>query len=478
MTTAMVQTMNGMSRPHEGLRELRALVALAGPLVLSQLGQIAIQTTDVIMIGWLGPEPLAAVSLGAVAVFVLLVFGFGVVSASSPMLAQVLGRRRWLVREPRRTVRQGFFAALLVGLPASLLLWQIEPVLLALGQDPKLVAMTEPYVRAAQFALVPALLAFGLRNFINALERPRAGMFVTFAGIVFNALANYVLIFGAFGLPALGLLGAGIATALTNVAQFAALLGFVLIDRRLRRYRLLGRLWRADWPRLLELLRIGLPIGVALVFEVGLFGAAVYLMGLIGTAELAAHQIAIQIASVAFMVPLGISQAATVRVGLAAGRGDLAGARVAGLVALATGTVFMASMVVVLWTLPEMLIAIFIDIEAPASAPVVDLAISYLAIAALFQVVDGGQVIGAGALRGLKDTRMPMIIAGIGYWLLGFPGAVLLGFVFGLGGVGIWLGLALALAATAVPMIARFLRLARPGAAPWPAIGSNSANAR
>ena len=464
----MTTTTKGFSSAPAGWRrETRALLALAGPLVLAQLGQIAIQTTDVIMIGWLGPEALAAASLGTVAVFVLLLFGIGVVSATSPMLAQVLGGKRHAVRDPRRTARQGFWAAALIALPVSLLLWQIEPVLLTFGQDPKLVAMTEPYVRAALFAVFPALLAIGLRNFINALERPRAGMVVTFAGIVFNAVANYGLIFGAFGLPALGLLGAGIATALTNLAQFAALLAFVLVDRRFRRYRLLGRLWRPDWARLRELLRIGLPIGVTLVFEVGLFGAAVYLMGLLGTAELAAHQIAIQIASVSFMVPLGISMAATVRVGLAVGRQDLEAARRAGLAALAVGTAFMAIMAVVMLTVPVVLTSIFIDVGEPTNGRVVDLAVAFLAVAALFQVFDGGQVIGAGALRGLKDTRMPMVIAGIGYWAIGFSSAIALGFGWDLGGVGIWFGLLIGLAATAGPMIWRFLRLTRlPAAVP------------
>lgn len=448
-------------RPTGWRHETRALLALAGPLVLAQLGQIAIQTTDVVMIGWLGPEALAAASLGTVAVFVLLLFGIGTVSATAPMLAQVIGAKPNAVRDPRRTVRQGFWAAALVSLPVSLLLWQIEPLLLALHQDPKLVAATEPYVQAALFSIFPALLTMVLRNFINALERPRAGMVVTFAGIAFNALANYALIFGHFGLPALGLWGAGIATALTNVAQFAALLTFVLLDRRFKRYRLLGRLWRPDFRRLRELLRIGLPIGVTLVFEVGMFGAAVYLMGLIGTAQLAAHQIAIQIASVSFMVPLGISQAATVRIGLAAGRRDLARARLAGLAAFTSGTAFMTGMAIVLLTLPAPLISIFIDTGVAANARVVELATTFLAIAALFQVVDGAQVIGAGSLRGLKDTRMPMVIAGIGYWLIGFPSAILLGFGLGQGGAGIWFGLAIGLAATAVPMIWRFILLTR-----------------
>lgn len=450
------------AQPQGRRRETRALLALAAPLVLAQLGQIAIQTTDVIMIGWLGPVELAAASLGMVAVFVPLLFGIGVVSATSPMLAQVLGANRHAVRDPRRTVRQGFYAAGLVAAPVGFVLWQIEPILLALGQDPVLVAMTEPYVRSAMVAIFPALLAMGLRNFINALQRPRAGMVVTFAGIAVNAVANYGLIFGHFGLPALGLLGAGIATALTNALQLLALLAFVLADRRFRRYRLLGRLWRPDWPRLLELLRIGLPIGVTLVFEVGLFGAAVYLMGLIGTAELAAHQIAIQIASIAFMVPLGISQAATVRVGLAAGRGDLEGARRAGLVALASGSLFMVLTASLMVSLPVPMIGIFIDTAEPANARVVELATMFLAIAALFQLFDGGQVIAAGSLRGLKDTRVPMVMAGIGYWLIGFLAAILLAFGLGLGGLGVWFGLAVGLAATAAPMLWRFLRLTRP----------------
>jgi MATE family multidrug resistance protein len=458
-----------------GRREVPALLRLAVPLVLAQLGQVAIQTTDVIMIGWLGPTALAAAGLGVPAIFVLLLFGIGVVSATAPMIAQDLGRKRHAVREPRRTVRQGFWAALMVGLPITVLLWHVEPVLLAIGQDPDLVAMSEPYVRSAMLGLVPALWTIGLRNFINACERPRAGMMVTLFGIVLNAIANYGLIFGHFGLPALGLLGAGIATACTNLAQLLLMVAFILVDRRFRRYHLLGRFWRPDWQRFHDILRIGLPIGITLVFEVGLFAGAVYLMGLIGAAEIAAHQIAIQIASVAFMVPLGISQAATVRVGLAAGRHDLASARRAGLAALGLGTVFMLGMAVVMWTLPELLIRIFIDVDAPESRPVVELATGFLAVAALFQVFDGGQVIGVGALRGLKDTRVPMIIAGIGYWVIGFASAILFGFGLGLGGVGIWIGLAFGLAATAAPMIARFLRLTRPSPARREALRSSVA---
>ena len=306
-------------------REARALWALSVPIVLTNLGQVAIQTTDVVMIGWLGPEALAASVLGVNVNFVLLLFAIGVVIATAPMMAQDLGHKRHAVREPRRTVRQGFWVALAIGLPSWLLLWHIAAILHLLRQDPALIAAAEPFVRAAMWGLVPALWFVVLRNFIAALERPRAGMVVTFLAIAFNALAGYGLIFGAFGLPALGLRGAGIAAALTNVLMFLGLLAYVQTDRQFRRYQILGRFWRPDWVRFREIFRLGLPIGVTLVMEVGLFAGAGFLMGWVGTAELAAHQIALQCAAVTFMVPLGLSQAATVRVGLAVGAGDRAG---------------------------------------------------------------------------------------------------------------------------------------------------------
>ncbi|MGH6942675.1 MAG: MATE family efflux transporter, partial [Geminicoccaceae bacterium] len=354
-------------------REARALAALALPIILTNIGQIGIQTTDVVLIGWLGPEALAASVLGVNVMIVLLLFGIGVVTATAPMIAQDLGRFRHAVREPRRTVRQGFWMALALGLPAWLLLWQIRPILGLLRQDPALIAAAEPYVHAAMWGYVPALGFVVLRNFIAALERPRAAMVIMLIGVAFNAIAAYGLIFGRLGLPALGLRGAGIAAALTNFLLFAGLLGYVLIDRRFRRYRILGRLWRPDWPRFREIFRIGLPIGVTLILEVGLFAAAGFLMGWIGTAELAAHQIALQCASVAFMVPLGLAQAATVRVGLAAGRRDQDGILRAGLAALGLGTAFMAGTASLMWTLPHAIVGLFVDAGDPANARVVGL---------------------------------------------------------------------------------------------------------
>ena len=442
-------------------REARALASLSVPIILTNVGQVAIQTTDVVMIGWLGPAALAASVLGVNVMFVLLLFGIGVVAATGPMIAQDLGWRRHAVREPRRTVRQGLWVALALGLPAWLLLWNIAALLHLFRQDPALIAAAEPYVHAAMWGFVPGLWFVVLRNFIASLERPRAGMVVTFFAVGFNALADYGLIFGAFGLPALGLRGAGIATALTNGCMFLGLLAYILIDRQFRRFHILGHLWRPDWARFREIFRIGLPIGVTLVMEVGLFATAGFLVGLIGTAQLAAHQIALQCASVAFMVPLGLAQAATVRVGLAAGSGDVQGILRAGIAALVMGGLFMLGTATLMWTAPHSIVGLFIDAGDPANAPVVHTAVTFLAIAALFQIFDGGQVIGAGALRGLKDTRWPMAIAGLAYWIVGIGLATGLGFGAGWGGLGIWIGLAAALAVAAFLMVARFLRLQR-----------------
>ena len=444
-------------------QEAGSLARLSVPIILTNVGQVAIQTTDVVMIGWLGPEALAASVLGINVMFVLLLFGIGVVAATAPMIAQDLGRRPYAVRGPRRTVRQGLWVALAIGLLAWALLWHIAPLLRLLRQDPELIAAAEPFVRAAMWGFVPGLWFVVLRNFIAALERPRAAMVIMLIGVSFNAIAGYALIFGRLGMPALGLPGAGIAAALTNWFVFAGLLGYVLIDQQFRRFHLLGRLWRPDWARLRELFRIGLPIGVTLVMEVGLFAAAGFVIGLIGTAQLAAHQIALQCASVTFMVPLGLAQAATVRVGLAAGAGDGQGVLRAGLMALIMGGVFMLGMATVMWTAPGAIVGLFVDARDPANATVVHAAVTFLSIAALFQIFDGGQVIGAGALRGLKDTRWPMAFAALAYWAVGGTLALGLGFGAGLGGFGVWLGLAASLAVAAALMIGRFLALQHRG---------------
>lgn len=443
--------------------ELRATLWLGAPLLLTNLAQMALATTDLVFIGRLGADKLAAGTLGINLFYAVLIFALGVTTATAPMMAQELGRNRHAVRDLRRTFRQGLWIALFITLPAWALLWQTEPILLALGQDAGLAADAHSFVHAVMWSLLPFLGFVVLRSFVAALERPMWALAVTLAAILFNIAANWVLVFGHLGFPALGLVGSGLATSASNLFLFAAMALVVGIHKRFRRYHLFGRWWRADWNRLRELWRIGLPIGVTMAFEVTIFNAAVFLMGLIGKTEVAAHAIAIQIASATFMVPMGLSQAATVRVGRAAGAGDRDGITRAGWTAFALAIGFMSITCIVMMTMPAPLIAAFIDTRDPANAAVAATAAAFLFYAGMFQIADGAQVIAAGSLRGLQDTRVPMLYAAFGYWGLGMPLCLLLGFYFGLGGTGIWIALAASLALVAVVMVRRWTMRERLG---------------
>src|SRR5690606_8668006 len=344
-----------------------------------------------------------------------------------------------------------------VSVPIWLILWQAETILLAMGQDPALAGIAASYVRALQWAVLPFYGYIVLRSFISALERPRWALVVAFFCVAFNVLANWCLMFGNLGFPALGVPGSGIATTLCSLLMFFGLTAVVSLDRNFRRYRLFGRFWRPDWPRFIALLKLGLPIAGILTFEVSIFNAAAFLMGLIGPVALAAHGIAIQIASVSFMVPMGLGQAATVRVGRAFGARDGSAVTRAGWIALVMGVSIMAAIAHLMLLAPRLLIGGFINLEAPENQAVIKMAITFLALAALFQIADGAQAVASGMLRGLHDTTVPMIYAAIGYWGIGLPLGVVLAFQFGYGGVGIWLGLFIGLASVALLLISRWL---------------------
>lgn len=461
--TARVQAPAGADRTHPWLAEIRATILLSLPLILTNLAQTVITATDVVILGWVDARHLAASALATNLYFALLIFGIGLVSAVSPMVARERGRNRHAVREVRRTVRQGLWASVALAVPFWIILWHTEELLLWLGQDAELAHLAATYMRGMQWALLPFLWYLVLRSFIAALERPFWSLVVGMAGVVFNALIVWALVFGHFGLPKLGMFGAGIGSTLSAVVMF---LGMALVctrDRTFRRYRVFGRFWRADWPRFLALWRLGLPMAVAVALEVTVFNAAVFLMGLISPVAVAAHAIAIQIAALCFMVPLGFSQAVTVRVGIAYGAGDADAIRRAGWTPFILGVSFMACTALTMLAIPETLIGVFLDRTDPANAEVIALAVSFLGIAALFQVFDGAQAIAGGMLRGMHDARVPMIYAALGFWGVGLSLSVLLGFWAGLGGIGIWIGLATGLAVVSGLLLARWLRRERLG---------------
>ena len=442
---------------HPWRTELRAMLALAWPLILANLTMAAIQATDVVLMGWLGPRPLAASALGLNLSFAFTLICLGLVTASSPMMATALGARRHSVIEVRRTFRQSFWLVGTVTLPVWLILYNSEPLIRGLGQEPALARDAQTFLRGYLWSMLPFLLFQAMRNFVSALERPGWILAISLVGILLNALLGYGLIFGHFGLPALGIFGGGLASSIVWGLLAIMLAAVIRTDRQFRRFHLFGRLWRPDWPRYRNMWKLGLPIGLAMGFEGGVFSAAAYLMGLIDAESVAAHAVALQIAALSFMVPWGLSQAATVRVGLFLGQGDRGGITRAGWTAWGLGVFFMATMALLIWAFPRELLTLFLD-DTPGNARVIALGVAFLGIAAVFQVVDGAQVVGAGMLRGLHDTRVPMIFTFVGYWAIGIGIGAWLAFGRGWQGEGIWTGLAIGLAIVAVLMIWRWSR--------------------
>lgn len=443
------------------LTEARATLALAWPLILTNMAQMLINATDVVMMGWLGPEALAAGALANNLNIIFLIFGIGIVTACSPLVAAERGRARHAVRDIRRTVRQTLWVAATISPVVMLIMWQAESILLAFNQQPHVAALAAEYADFIALQLPLAFFYTTFRLFLTALERPVVPMIIGAIAVPVNAVFNYALMFGHFGAPELGLKGAAVGSVATSAIMLACIVATLLIDRRLRRYHVFGRFWKPDWPRYRHIFRLGLPIAVMLTLEIAVFSIGAFLMGMISVTALAAHQIALQIAGLTFMVPLSFGQASTVRVGRAFGARDLAGIARAGWTPYVMGVAFMAAMGVVIITFSTSLVGVFLDLGNPDNRATIAVAVQLLSVAALFQVVDGAQVIAAGMLRGLQDTRVPMIIAGVGYWVVGLGTALLLAFVFDLGGVGVWLGLSAGLAAVALALIWRWLTRGR-----------------
>ena len=435
--------------------ELRATLALAWPLILANLTQQAIQATDVLLMGRLGATQLAAATLALNLTFTFNIFLLGLITASSPMMATALGQRSNAVRDVRRTFRAGLWLIALAMPPYWLILWHVGDIMLAFGQSAELANQGQTFLRAYMWCAAPWLLFQLLRNFVAALERPRVVLWLSLSGIGLNALVSWALIFGHFGLPALGLVGGGLGSTFTWLIMCGALAVVVAYERRFRRFHLFGNWWRFDAQRTLAMVRLGWPIGLTMALEMGVFALAAYFMGWIGAPAVAAHAIALQLAAITFMVPLGLGQAATVRVGLALGRRDGVAIARAGWTGWVIGVGFMAAMALVMWSAPRQLVTLFLT-DVPANALVIGLAVSFLKVAAAFQLVDGAQVIGAGMLRGLHDTRWPLIFALLGYWGVGLGVGAWLAFAADWKGVGIWIGLASGLAAVAVLMLGRW----------------------
>lgn len=443
--------------------ELGATFRLAWPLALANLLQMLVHAVDVIFVARLGERELAASAL-AIALFGLLMWAFsGLTGMVAALIAEELGRRRHAVREVRRSVRMGLWLALVSGTIGMAICWQGEAIMLASGQEQALSARAGDFLRVVMWAMIPMIAANVLRSFVAALGRPVFATAITGFALFASVLFNWMFVFGNLGAPAMGLEGSALASVLTSLFILASYIVAILGNRRLRRYRVFGNWWRPEWSRLQELVRLGSPVMVIIVAEAGLFSGAALLMGRIGASELAGHTVALQIAALAFQIPFGVGQAATIRVGYHYGARDVAAIGRAGWVGIGMAGGFMCLTAALMIFAPMLLLQIYVDPAEPANAAMVGFAVQYMLVAAAFQLVDGVQAVAAGALRGLQDTRMPMVIAVFSYWVPGLGTAIWLGFYTPLEGTGVWIGLAIGLVFAAALLTLRWARRERLG---------------
>lgn len=435
--------------------EIRATVAIAAPLAAANLAQMAMQVTNAVMVGHLGAVPLAAAGLGAALFATLLMTCQGLLTAVAPLAAHAIGADDHPTAG--RVAGGGLIVAAVLAAPVMAILTTLPLLLSGLGYDPDLVAEIGRFLRAIQWG-APAFLGSAVLRFVLvAAFRTRIVMVVPLIAVPLNAGLNWVLIFGHFGMPALGSVGSGCATAIVQWLMLFSFAAFMLITKR----RVPVRMGRGVLRQISGIVRLGLPIGAMRGLKMGVFVTTGILMGVLGADALGAHQLVINVAGVCFMVPLGLSQAATVRVAFQLGLGLPEAARRAGFVAVALGALFMTATAVLLWAAPRTITGLYLDLGDAANRGLVAIALQLFVIAALFQLVDGVQVIAAGALRGYRDTAVPMLIAAIGYWAIGFAGGWLLAFPLGFGAVGLWCGLALGLAVVALSLSVRLQSCAR-----------------
>lgn len=441
-----------MTSPSSYNDHTRAMLRLGLPLIGGHVAQFAIGLTDTVMLGWYSVESLAAVVLGSTYFFVLFILGSGFAIAVMPLVAEAdaAGDETAV----RRVTRMGMWLSVVTAIAAFPLFWFSGAILNGLGQNPEIAEVSQQYLRIAGLGLLPALLVMVLKSYLASLGRTRVVFWATVIAAAVNVIVNYALIFGHWGAPELGVVGAALASLMVQIVSLVGVVLYALIV--LPQHKLFTRVWRPDWDAFGHVFRLGVPIGLTSLAEVGLFAASSIMMGWLGTLALAAHGIALQLTSLAFMVHLGLSNAATVRAGNAMGRRDVdhlaRGAVVA--ILLSLGAAFIT--VTVLLAFPEPLLSMFLNPSEPNREAILNIGVNLIFVAALFQFVDGAQIMALGLLRGVKDTHAPMIIAAISYWVIGVPSGYVLGFWTDLGGVGVWLGLVVGLTVAAILLLWRF----------------------
>lgn len=437
-------------------QHLKAVLILGLPLVGSHLAQFSVHLVDAVMLGWYDVTALAASVLAGTFYFVLFIMGAGFAFAVMPMVAEASASDNDV--RIRRVTRMGLWLSLIyAGAVLPLMIWS-APVLRALGQEDLLSELAQDYLGIASWGLIAALLIMVLKSYLAALERTAVVLWVTMVAVAVNGALNYAFIFGNFGVPEMGLRGAALASVITEVASLLVLVAYVARGRGTRAHAIFQRIWKPDPEAMRDVFKLGWPIGLTNLAESGMFTAASLIIGLIGVLPLAAHGIALQITAATFMAHVGLSQAATVRAGRAMGLADW-GRLAGGARAVMTLSMAVVAMTMLAFlTIPEVLMSGFLAPGDINREVIFVYGASLLAVGALFQLADAGQVMALGLLRGIQDTRWPMYAAAFSYWGAGVPASYVLGITFGMGGVGVWLGLVLGLALACVLLWWRFAR--------------------
>lgn len=440
--------------------EVHAFLGIAIPLASAQLAQAAVGFVDTIMMGHLGTASLAAGGLASTTFQLFLNIASGVVMAVSPLVAEAYGAGR--NAQVEQTVRQGLWLSLFLAIPLMAIIGNLDDGLRLLGQSEVLATQAAPYFNAIAWGIFPALGFALLRSYVSAIAQAQIVIVIVIAGTLFNIVGNYALGFGHFGFPRMGLAGLGLASNLSFWLMFMLFLGYVLNHPTLRNYQFLHGAYRLNFKILRRLTTIGTAIAVTIALEYGLFAVITFLMGILGTEMLAAHQTVYQTMYIIFMVPLGMSYAVTARVGQWFGQHNLGMARRAGFVGIGITALFMTLMAIVLIVYRRQIIGMYLDINNPANASVFALAIPMVIISALAQLLDGTQRVAMGALYGLQDTRIPMLMSGFAFWGVGLTSGYGLGFLLGLDGAGLWAGQSIGVAVAGLIFLWRFHRLTTP----------------
>ena len=435
-------------------QEAQKFLQLAIPLASAQVAQSLTGFFDTIMMGRLGAETIAAGGLASLTFFAILDTAAGIVMGISPLVAEAYGTGQ--KRRIEQLTRQGFWLVLLLSIPMMIAIANLEGMMRQLGQAPTTVTLAKSYLDIILWGFFPALGFAMLRGVVSSLSQARPIMIIVIFGTVFNIIGNYILGFGKFGFPRLELVGLSISSTLALWGMFIALIIYLLKHPQLRAYRFFQQLHQLKPAMIRELCQTGIPIGIFIALEFGLFTIVTYLMGALGTEVLAAHQIVFQTIIVTFMIPLGMSYAATARVGQWLGRKNLPGIKRAGYISIGLGFVFMLLIAIAMLLFPQFIIAIYLDVKDPANAQIISLALPMLTIATIAQILDAVQKITYGVLQGLQDTRVPVFLNISAFWLIGLTMSYILGFPLGLGGKGLWLGQSMGVAIAAILFFLRF----------------------